>query len=81
MLGEVIIKEIFRMYRIKLKDIDFMIKRGIFEKFDDITENGIYIDYKNYNLDKIDSRDFFNEIIEDSVLRKEELINSKNKLF
>lgn len=80
-LGEVIIKEIFSMYKIILKNEDFMIRKGIFEKFDDVTENGIWIDYKNYNLDKIDSREFFNAVIENSVLRKEALINSRNKLF
>lgn len=81
MLGESIIKEIFSIYRIKLKDTDYMIREGIFEKFDDITENGIWIDYKNYNLEKMNSRDFFREIIESSVTRKRELINTKNKLF
>ena len=36
MLGEIIIKEIFKMYEIKVKNIEEMIEKGIVEVFDDV---------------------------------------------
>lgn len=80
MLGEVIIKEIFRMYNINLKNINEMIDMGIVERFDDISENGMYIDYKNYNLDKM-NRNIFTEGIRKKIIIKKSLINNQNKLF
>lgn len=81
MLGETIIKEIFSIYGIELKNSEEMIKLGIVEIFDDISKNGMFIDYKNYNLDKISYREFINENIEEKLVYKQKLINNKNKLF
>ncbi|MGL5356440.1 MAG: hypothetical protein ACRDAQ_07855 [Cetobacterium sp.] len=80
-LGEVLIKEIFRIYDIRLKNIDDILSMGMLEIFDDISENGMCIDYKNYNLEKINSREFFNDIIIDKVIQKRKYITSDKKLF
>ncbi|MGL5902565.1 MAG: hypothetical protein ACRCZO_07740, partial [Cetobacterium sp.] len=39
------------------------------------------IDYKNYNLEKLDSREFFNDIIRDKLIQKRRYISSDKKLF
>lgn len=80
-LGEVLIKEIFRIYDIKLKNIEEVLSIGMLEIFDDISESGMYIDYKNYNLEKLNSREFFNDIIRDKVIQKRRYISSDKKLF
>ena len=80
-LGEVLIKEIFRIYDIKLKNIDEVLSIGMLEIFDDISESGMYIDYKNYNLEKLNSREFFNDIIREKVIQKRRYISSDKKLF
>ena len=80
-LGEVVIKEIFRIYDIKLKDITYTLSLGILEIFDDISEGGMYIDYKNYNLEKINSREFFNSIVREKSIQKKRYIDSNKKLF
>lgn len=79
-VGELLLEEIFRMNEIKLKDKKFMIKNGIFETFDDCSENGMWIDFKNYNLDNVGQFDYNKGLIE-SVVRKEKLISKENKLF
>ncbi len=81
MLGEIIIKEIFKMYEIKVKNIEEMIEKGIVEVFDDISENGMYIDYKNYNFDKITAQKLLADKIKRAIDRKQRFINNKNKLF
>lgn len=80
-LGETVIKEIFSIYGIELRNSEDMIKLGIVEVFDDISKNGMFIDYKNYNLDKISYREFINKNIEEKLSYKQKLVNSKNKLF
>lgn len=80
-LGEAIIKEIFRMYDIKVRNIREMVDKGIVEIFDDISENGMYIDYKNYNFDKVNSQEFLVNKIKDTIERKKRFISSKSKLF
>lgn len=79
-VGELLLEEIFRMNEIKLKNKNFMVKNGIFETFDDCSENGMWIDFKNYNLDNVGQFDYNKGLIE-SVARKEKLINKENKLF
>lgn len=79
-VGELLLEEIFRMKGIKLKDKNFMINKGIFEVFDDCSENGMWIDFKNYNLDNVGRIDYNKGLIE-SVIKKENLINKENKLF
>ena len=81
MLGEIIIKEIFKMYEIKVKNIEEMIEKGIVEVFDDISENGMYIDYKNYNVDKMAAQKLLADKIKRATDRKQRFINNKNKLF
>lgn len=81
MLGELIIKEIFKMYEIKVKNIEEMIEKGIVEVFDDVSENGMYIDYKNYNFDKITAQKLLADKIKRAIDRKQRFINNKNKLF
>ena len=81
MLGELIIKEIFKMYEIKVKNIEEMIEKGIVEVFDDISENGMYIDYKNYNFDKITAQKLLADKIKRAIDKKQRFINNKNKLF
>lgn len=80
-IGEIIIKEIFRLYDIRLKDKEFLIRKGIFEVFDDVSINGMWIDYKNYNLDNFESRLEFNKCIVEKTTEKSSLITIKNKLF
>lgn len=80
-LGEIIIKEIFRIYDIRLKNIVDTLSIGMLEIFDDISEGGMYIDYKNYNLEKLNSREFFNDIIREKIIQKKEYIASGKKLF
>ena len=58
-----------------------MIEKGIVEVFDDISENGMYIDYKNYNLDKINTQKLLVDKIKNTINRKRRFINNKNKLF
>uniref|UniRef100_UPI002617D1B6 hypothetical protein n=1 Tax=Fusobacterium sp. TaxID=68766 RepID=UPI002617D1B6 len=81
MLGEVVIKEIFRIFDIKLKSEEYLIDNGIVEVFDDVSENGSYIDYKNYNLEGLKNRTLFNEIAEERINYKKSYLNSKRKLF
>lgn len=81
MIGELVIKEIFRQYEIKLKSKEFLIERGLFEVFDDVTENGFWLDYKNYNLDKPESFLAFNKWILNGANNKKSLVNKTNKLF
>lgn len=80
-LGENIIKELFSIYDIKIRGCEELISLGIIEVFDDISKNGMYIDYKNYNLDKISHREFVNESIKEKLIYKRKLITNKNKLF
>ena len=69
------------MYEIKVKNIEEMIEKGIVEVFDDISENGMYIDYKNYNFDKITAQKLLADKIKRAIDRKQRFINNKNKLF
>lgn len=81
MVGEMVIKELFFIYGIKIKATRELIKMGMLEVFDDISEFGMRIDYKNYNLDKISNREFLVEIIEDKINRAKKFFNKENKLF
>ena len=80
-LGECVIKELFSFFGIELKSFKEMVNRGIVEVFDDISINDMYIDYKNYNLDKINHREFLNDSIKEKLEYKRSLINKENKLF
>ena len=80
-IGELIIKEIFRQYEIKLKSKEYLIRKGMFEVFDDVSENGMWLDYKNYNLDKAENLLAFDKWIVDGVERKNSVINRDSKVF